>query len=57
MNSSQEHVTGLLLRWGGGDDRKALDELLPLVYDELRRLACRYIRVNAPATTPCNRPR
>ncbi len=50
MNSSQEHVTELLLRWGGGD-RKALDELLPLVYDELRRLARRYLRRERPGHT------
>jgi len=33
----------LLLRWNDGD-RNALDELLPLVYDELRRLARSYLR-------------
>jgi RNA polymerase sigma-70 factor, ECF subfamily len=32
------HVTRLLLDWRGGN-QAALDELLPLVYDELRRLA------------------
>ena len=37
------HVTQLLERWGGGD-RSALDELMPLVYDELRRLAGNYLR-------------
>jgi RNA polymerase sigma-70 factor, ECF subfamily len=34
------HVTTLLLQWTNGDD-SAADELLPLVYDELRRLARR----------------
>jgi len=35
----QSHVlTGLLDRWGAGD-RDALDELVPAVYQELRRLA------------------
>jgi RNA polymerase sigma factor (TIGR02999 family) len=38
-----DEVTNLLLRWGGGD-REALDALAPLVYDELRRLAARYLR-------------
>lgn len=38
-----EEITQMLLRWGGGD-RAALDELLPLVYDELRRLARGYLR-------------
>jgi RNA polymerase sigma factor (TIGR02999 family) len=35
-------VTQLLVRWRGGDDQ-ALDELLSLVYGELRRLAGRYL--------------
>ncbi len=36
-------VTGLLVSWAGGD-RRALDELIPLVYEELRRLAHRELR-------------
>lgn len=36
-------ITQLLLEWGAGD-RAALDELLPLVYEELRRLARAYLR-------------
>jgi RNA polymerase sigma factor (TIGR02999 family) len=36
-------VTGLLVRWGNGD-QGALEELTPLVYDELRRLARAYLR-------------
>ena len=36
-------VTGLLHRWSGGD-RAALDQLMPLVYDELRRLAAQHMR-------------
>ena len=35
--------TLLLVRWREGD-RRALDELMPLVYDELRRLASHYMR-------------
>jgi RNA polymerase sigma factor (TIGR02999 family) len=35
-------VTGLLLAWGDGD-HAALDRLVPLVYDELRRMARRRI--------------
>lgn len=31
-------VTALLARWRGGDD-DALDDLMPVVYDELRRIA------------------
>ena len=37
------HITSLLKAWGGGDPQ-ALDQLTPLVYDELRRLARRYMR-------------
>jgi RNA polymerase sigma-70 factor (ECF subfamily) len=40
---SEEDITGLLLAWGGGD-RAALDRLVPLVYQELRRLAHRQMR-------------
>lgn len=36
-------VTGLLVSWAGGD-RGALDRLIPLVYEELRRLAHRELR-------------
>jgi len=36
-------VTLLLRRWTAGD-RAAVDDLLPLVYQELRRLARRYLR-------------
>jgi RNA polymerase sigma factor (TIGR02999 family) len=35
-------VTSLLLRWNGGN-RAAFDELLPLVYRELRQMARRYM--------------
>jgi RNA polymerase sigma factor (TIGR02999 family) len=35
---SERPVTRLLLRWREGDE-DALEELMPLVYDELRRLA------------------
>jgi RNA polymerase sigma factor (TIGR02999 family) len=38
-----ERVTQLLLAWSNGD-QGALDELTPLVYDELRRLAGAYMR-------------
>lgn len=39
----EDDITGLLLAWGGGD-REALDRLMPLVYQELRRLAHRQMR-------------
>ncbi len=39
----QEGVTKLLLAWSAGE-RAALNELLPLVFDELHRLAHAYLR-------------
>jgi len=42
MNSAED-VTQLLIKWGEGD-QKALDDLMPLVYSELRRLARSYLR-------------
>src|SRR5687767_4015173 len=39
---SPEPVTRLLLDWSDGDER-ARDEMMPLVYDELRRLAAMYL--------------
>ena len=38
MVPSAQQVTQLLAAWGGGDEA-ALKELMPLVYEELRRLA------------------
>lgn len=42
-SSSAGDVTTLLAAWAAGD-RHALDRLMPLVYDELRRLAHRELR-------------
>jgi len=39
---STHHVTQLLQAWGAGDE-KALEQLMPLVYNELHRLAQRYM--------------
>jgi RNA polymerase sigma-70 factor, ECF subfamily len=39
---STHHVTQLLQAWGAGDEG-ALDQLMPLVYNELHRLARRYM--------------
>lgn len=39
----QENITQLLLKWSDGD-QTALDQLMPLVYDELRKLARSYLR-------------
>lgn len=39
----QQEITRLLLAWGAGN-QQAFDELLPLVYEELRRVAARHMR-------------
>ena len=43
-------ITGLLARWAGGEPN-ALDELMPLVYRELRDLAAHYMRGERSAHT------
>ena len=43
-------VSDLLVRWRGGDPA-ALEALLPLVYDELRRLARHYLKAERPNHT------
>lgn len=48
--ASSGQVTELLLDWGGGN-RKALDQLIPLVYTELQRLARSYMRRENPGHT------
>jgi RNA polymerase sigma factor (TIGR02999 family) len=40
---SMDNITELLVGYGRGD-KEALDKLMPLVYDELRRQAARYLR-------------
>ena len=40
---SSEGITQLLKKWSTGDE-KALDQLMPLVYDELHRIAEAYLR-------------
>jgi len=47
---SLEEVTLLLLAWSDGD-QAALDKLVPLVYDELHRLAHHYISRERPGNT------
>ena len=48
--ASSAPITDLLLAWREGN-RAALDELLPLVYSELRRMAHRYVRGEHPGAT------
>jgi RNA polymerase sigma-70 factor, ECF subfamily len=51
MPASQSHSpTELLLAWGRGD-AGAFDQLVPLVHDELRRLARRYMARERPDHT------
>ena len=40
MRETGHTITSLLQRWRGGED-DAFDELLPLIYEELRRIAAR----------------
>jgi RNA polymerase sigma factor (TIGR02999 family) len=47
---SRKDVTDLLIDWGKGD-QEALKTLMPLVYDELHRLAGRYLRNERPGHT------
>jgi RNA polymerase sigma factor (TIGR02999 family) len=47
---STNDITGLLIAWGDGD-REALDRLVPLVYQELRRVARREMRRERPGDT------
>jgi RNA polymerase sigma factor (TIGR02999 family) len=52
MESSSEsrNLTALLIESGRGD-QKALDALMPLIYDELRRLASSHLRREGPGHT------
>src|SRR5258708_34207215 len=45
--SSPGQITRLLAEWSGGN-QAALDNLVPMVYDELRRLASNYMRGERP---------
>ncbi len=47
MTGEQHEVTKLLRKWSEGD-QGALDELMPLVYDELRRMAHQHMRHEKP---------
>src|SRR5947207_1795161 len=50
MTRPPHEVTQLLVAWGDGD-QSALDKLMPLVYDELHRLARRYMAQERPEHT------
>lgn len=50
MTTISQEITELLFKWSGGD-KAALDQLIPLVYPELRRLARKYMRREAAVHT------
>ena len=50
QNQSPSQVTDLLVAWSNGD-KFAYDQLVPLVYDELHRLAHRYMSGERPGHT------
>jgi RNA polymerase sigma factor (TIGR02999 family) len=50
VTAAQSEVTRLLAEWADGD-RNALEQLTPLVHAELRRLAARQLRNEAPGHT------
>jgi len=47
---TQPHLTRLLIDWKNGDSR-AVEQLTPIVYGELRRLADHYLRNESAADT------
>src|SRR5580704_5712039 len=49
-NSGAKPITEILIRWRGGENA-ALEALLPLVYDELRRVAHHYLQGERPGHT------
>ena len=48
--TSEHEVIRLLAQWSNGD-KSAFDKLMPLIHDELRRLAHRYMRRERPGHT------
>jgi hypothetical protein len=53
MKPSQKFITQLLIEWREGDET-ALDELMPLVYAELRQMAHRYMRGEQSGLDGCS---
>ena len=49
-SDASKPVSELLIRWRGGD-KSTLDSLLPMVYDELRRLARHHLKSERPDHT------
>ena len=48
--SQQGEVTALLTAWRDGNSQ-ALEKLIPIVYEDLRRVAARYMRAEQPGHT------
>src|SRR4026207_1968481 len=48
--AGETNITELLVGYGRGD-KESLDKLMPVVYDELRRQAARYLRRERPGHT------
>jgi RNA polymerase sigma factor (TIGR02999 family) len=47
---AQKEMTQMLKDWNKGD-QSALEKLMPIVYDELKRIAARYMRKERPGHT------
>ena len=50
MSATSHTVTQLLEQWNNGD-REAFNKLMPLIYEELRKMAKRYMRQQNPGHT------
>jgi RNA polymerase sigma factor (TIGR02999 family) len=50
LNQRQPDITRILRAWSGGN-RDAVDDLMPLVYDELHKVAAQYLRKQRPDHT------
>jgi RNA polymerase sigma factor (TIGR02999 family) len=50
VSPERQEVTQLLQQWRGGN-KEALDRLMPYVYDQLRKLASKYLRSERPDHT------
>ena len=50
MDKTSKNVTQLLQQWGSGD-KEALEKLIPMVHDELHRIAARHMRHEKPGHT------
>ena len=50
MSAETQHATRLLQEWGSGN-KEALDQLMPMIYDQLHQLAGRYLYSERPNHT------